>query len=170
MPDNEDQQKPSFDEVAKGFTPPGTDFEEFKKSLHSHGAPGRISPDLVSMLNRSVLVPPVVAQSGTTCARCDHPHGGPPGPACLESEAHLGRSPLRRRPDLELDRISAPQPLPEPVMPVMASVAAIACHEMFTDWVRAGFTKDEALSLLAKFMHEMQTQKPQNPGDSGTDS
>jgi hypothetical protein len=111
MPDGDetaaDEGRPSFGEVIKAFTPPGTNFEEFKAALHSQGAPGMISPEMVAILNQGGIMPEVIAQTGATCARCDHPHGGPPGPACLEAERHLGRSPLRRSPDLQLDAIDA---------------------------------------------------------------
>lgn len=169
----EDDGTPSFGEVVKAFTPPGTDFDEFRRSLHSQGAPGRISPEMVAMLNQ---VAPQIAgqQSGTLCPRCEHPHGGPPGRACLEAEAHLGRSPARRSPDLQLDEISAhdprdrcrdcrslagsdhlpdcPQASPAALLPGMASVAAIGAHEMFTDFLRAGFTEDQALTLVARII------------------
>jgi hypothetical protein len=156
----DDAGTPSFGEVVEAFTPPGTDFEAFKASLHSQGAAGRVSPELVAMLNRGGIVPRVIAQSGTTCARCDHPHGGPPGQACLEAEAHLGRSPLRRSPDLRLDAISgsrqgspagAPASLPAgPArQPTPGTVAATAMHEAFLDLMAGGFTEDQALTILA---------------------
>jgi hypothetical protein len=101
-----EKHEPSFAEVAEAFTPPGADFEAFKAALHSQGAPAAVSPEFLAMLNTGGLFPQVIGQSGTTCARCDHPHGGPPGPLCLDAERQYGRSPLRRRPDLQLDAIS----------------------------------------------------------------
>ena len=146
-----DDDPVTFGEVVKAFTPPGTDFEAFKASLHSEGAAGAINPGLIAALNHSGIMPPVNGQAGTTCARCDHLHGGPPGPACLEAEAHLGRSPLRRSPDLQLDAISGPRQASPPAgpLPGTASAAAIAAHEMFTDFMMAGFTEDQAIRLVA---------------------
>lgn len=179
---DEHQEKPSFADVVKAFTPPGTDFDEFKRALHSQGAPGAISPQMVEMLNKATAAGAIpgglMAQSGTTCARCDHPHGGPPGPRCLEVEAHLGRSPSRRRPDLQLDAISGkrtdpgpcygpdcdhvshPSPTAEPDFPPgMPSVSAVAAHEQFIDFRRGGFTEDQAIKLLAALIAASSTDK-----------
>jgi hypothetical protein len=148
---DDDEGTPSFGEVVKAFTPPGTDFEEFKRALHSQGAPGMISPEMVAVLNHSGIGE-AMAQTGPACPRCDHPHGGLPGKKCLEAEAHLGRSPLRRSPDLQLDEISGPRrqaALPAPPAddfpPGVASEGAVAAWEMYTDFRRAGMSLDVAV-------------------------
>jgi hypothetical protein len=177
MPDDDDKDdgRPSFAEVVKAFTPPGTDFEEFKAALLAQGAPGMISPEMVAILSQGGIMPEVIAQTGVTCARCDHQHGGPPGPACLDAERHLGRSPLRRSPDLQLDAISGrsdvrqcprcrtlhgpavacPAPLDDPMPPdprpmTPGAMAATAMHEAYLDLMAGGFTRDEALTILAR--------------------
>ena len=92
---------------------------------------------------------------GTTCARCDHLHGGPPGEACVEAERRLGRSPLRRRPDLQLDSVAGtPAEAAVPADPFAnmtpGAVAATAMHEAFQDLIAGGFTEDQALTFLAR--------------------
>lgn len=162
-----DEETPSFGDVVAKFTPPGTDFDEFKKALHSQGAPGAINPEFVAMLNKAAAVGAIpgglMAQSGTTCVRCDHAHGGPPGQACLEAEAQYGRAYLRRRPDVQLDAISGPKPQVSAYQDTdatmfgvqradfvpTASVAAISANEMFRDFMAGGFTEDQALKLTA---------------------
>lgn len=140
----------SFGEVVEVFTPPGTDFEEFKRALRSQGAPGMISPEMVAILNQ--VAPAMAGDSSARCVRCDHPHGGAPGPKCLEAEAHLGRSPNRRSPDLQLDGISARArqalpPAPAEFPPGAPSAGAVAAREMYVDFRRAGFSLDEAVKF-----------------------
>lgn len=146
----EDEGRPKFADVLKAFTPPGTDFEAFKESMSAQGAPARISPEAILAANAAGFPLPPSA-SGTRCVRCEHPHGGAPGRVCLYAEAHLGRSPHRRSPDLELDAVSRPG---QPVIPAdpfarPASMAAIAAHEMFGDFLGGGFSEDQALRLVA---------------------
>ena len=152
----DDEGTPTFADVVKAVTPQGTDFEAFKQAMRGEGAAGNISPQLITMLNASGgLQPRVLAQSGTTCARCEHQHGGPPGPLCLEAERKYGRAYLRRSPDLQLDEIASPRrelALPADPMPRTASVAAVAAHELFLDFVAGGFSDDQALTIIARMI------------------
>ena len=84
------------------------------------------------------------------------------------AEAHLGRSPQRRRPDLELDAVSAPRPA-APARPVPGdlmgrmtpgAIAATAMHESFLDMIAGGFTEDQALTFMAKAFAARQEGEP----------
>lgn len=161
--DKDDEVKPpKFDDVVRAMTPPGTDFEEFKKSLHSQGAPGRVSPGMIAAMNAGGITLPQTASG--FCSRCEHPHAGEPGPICLEAERHLGRSPRRRSPDLQLDEISRPAGPPPDPFPGPASVAAIAAHEMFLDFMRGGFNEDQALKLVALMIRNAGGENPNPAG------
>ena len=141
------------------MTPPGTSWEKFRaamREVHRTGGvhPGEAAPDVSLPAAAAAGIEPGASVRGP-CPRCDHPHAGPPGPVCVLAEAHLGRSPQRRRPDLELDAVSAPRPAAP-----AGAIAATAMHESFLDMIAGGFTEDQALTFMAKAFAARQEGEP----------
>jgi hypothetical protein len=133
----DDDGKPTFDELRGAMMPPGADKEALWSALkdaHQTGgfAPGGAVPDISS--------------------------SPPPGYERLLHMFRTGHLTDADRPRIEREiaadeyrHFAASGPaVPDPFPPGAAPAAAL--HEMFTDFLAAGFTEDQATAILGKML------------------
>jgi len=138
MPDG-----PSFDELRDAMMPPGADKDALWSALkgaHQTGGhvPGRPAPDISGTLDPAVAKVLGVPEAGgrpfrlLPCMVCRTFHESSEPCAEVPSAGHGSASPA------------------DPFPPGAAPAAAL--HEMFTDFLAAGFTEDQATAILGKML------------------
>jgi hypothetical protein len=133
-----DDRKPTFGELRDAMMPPGADKEALWSALKGAQqtggfAPGGVVPD-ISMSPGGNGRPGLGGQGGggssfrlLPCMACRTFHE--PGEPCAK-----------------VPPASPPDPFPPGAAP------AAALHEMFTDFLAAGFTEDQATAILGKML------------------
>jgi hypothetical protein len=156
MPQDDDG-RPSFAEVVQAFTPPGTDWGEFKaamRQVHQDGGyrPGQVAPDIS-------MSPGQAARLGVT--------GGArrlPGERC--SACGADAVVYRSYQDQPFCGSCASGQQAAPADPFSeADAPSVALAEMFHGMIRAGIPVASVESILGKMLAEHGRDAPEKPDD-----